>query len=198
MFPRLSCTVIYVHLRFRVMLRNSPFKMPKIGLYIGKHKFYTPYFEPMGFHRSLISFRRLKLKSAEQRKEFEERYPHLKDNNQAKFSNLPMVRRNNSKILFNRFYFSWGVPIKFVKVGLGWKTKWDSPRFEWSPSWQFWFFKWQIVFYYEIENPDKFWEMYLWWRYFSDCDIKKAEETWSWVDLNTGLSTWDKNLLKNE
>ena len=177
-------------------LKNSPFKMPKLKVYIGKIKFYTPYFEPRGFHRSLISFRRLKVRSEEEYSEYVSKYPHHAGSIKAIYSNLPMVRRNKSKIFLNRFYITWGSPIKFEKVHLGYKDKWDSPRFEWSPSCQFWFFKWQIVFHYEVENPDKFWEMYLWWKYYSDCDIEKAEKTWKWVDAKTDLSTWDKDLLK--
>lgn len=177
-------------------LKDSPFKIPKLKVYIGKIKFYTPYFEPRGFHRSLISFRRLKLRSKEQYEEYVKRYQFKKDTDDAKYLNLPMVKRSKSKILFNRFYITWGNPIKFERVKLGWKTKFGTPRFEWSPSCQFWFFKWQVVFYYQIENPDKFWEMYLWWKYFSDCDIEKAEKTWGWVDAETEVSTWDKSLLK--
>ena len=27
-------------------------------------------------------------------------------------------------------------------------------------------------------------------------DIKKAEESWGWIDSKTKLSTWDKNYIK--
>lgn len=179
------------------MLKNSPFKIPKLKVYIGKIKFYTPYFEPRGFHRSLISFRRLKLRSERDYENYITQYTHLKGTDKAKYSNLPMVRRNKSKILFNCLLVSWGSPIKFHKVHLGWKEKFGSIQYEWSPSCQFWFFKWQIVFYYEVVNPEKFWEMYLWWKYYSDCDIEKAEKTWGWVDAETGISTWDRTMLKD-
>lgn len=178
------------------MLKNSPFKMPKLKLYIGKIKFYTPYFEPVGFKSSIISIRKLELRNEEQHNEYVKRYPFKKDSLEARYLNLPMVKRSKSKILFNRYYVSWGSPIKFVKLKLGWKEKWCLPVFEWSPSYQLWFFKWQVVFYYEIENHELFWEMYLWWKYFSDCDIEKAENTWQWINSETKLSTWDKNFLK--
>ena len=45
--------------------------------------------------------------------------------------------------LFNR-EFSYGWPIKVVNYDLGWKDKYGSPRFEWSPSFQIWFFNWQF------------------------------------------------------
>lgn len=179
------------------MLKNSPFKVPKLKVYIGKHKFYAPYFEPSGFKKWVFSFRWLKLRNIEEVENHRLKYPHLPIPNRIKYSNFPMVDRSSSRVFFNRLYISWGSPIKVINLKLGWKDKFNSPRFEVSPSYQIWFFKWQIVFYREIKNTDLFWEMYLWWRYYSDCDIEKAEKTWGWVDGQTKLSTWDKSLLKS-
>lgn len=37
--------------------------------------------------------------------------------------------------------------------------------------------------------------MYLWWKYYSDEDIVKAEKTWPWS--SEGKSTWDRSMLKD-
>ena len=47
------------------------------------------------------------------------------------------------------------------------------------------------------DNDGKYWEMYLWWKYYSDEDIIKAEKTWPWCNIETKKSTWDKNMLKD-
>jgi hypothetical protein len=39
--------------------------------------------------------------------------------------------------------------------------------------------------------------MFLWWKYYSNEDLEKAESTWGWVDSKTNQSTWDKSVIKN-
>src|SRR5690349_21002029 len=78
----------------------SPFKRPKIRLYIGEIVIGTPYFLPRRW-----------------------------------------VKSKEKPGYWN------AVPKKigFDFVGLGWKTKYDSYRFEWAPVWSFVFIKWQIA-----------------------------------------------------
>lgn len=144
------------------------FKPPKKQFYLGKNRYGTPYFDPWGFDRNIISI----------------------------YKRMPMVQRRKHIKLFNRYIF-YGWPIKAGTVCLGWKVKWDTPRFEWSPMFYFNFFKWQFVIIWKApgENGDLYWEMVLWYLNYSDKDIKKAEETWSWVNYETEKSTWDKNYL---
>jgi hypothetical protein len=98
--------------------------------------------------------------------------------------------------LFNK-EFSYGWPIMIVKYDLGWKDKYETPRFEWSPSFQIWFFKWQFCIWWiaPTKDSDNYWEMVLWYLNYSNKDINKARDTWGWTDYNTKLSTWNENCL---
>lgn len=177
------------------------FKPPKKRYYIGKIRYGTPYMNPIWFHPTIFSIRKLKLKTEEELKGYQERYPYLKRDAYMLYSNMPMVRRNKeffATSLKNTYYITVGWPISIKSIELGWKTKWgDDPRFEWGPSFQIYFFKWQFCIFYEApdKDDDKYYEMILRWLYFSDKDIIKAEDTWGWVDCNTKKSTWNKDYL---
>lgn len=181
------------------------FKLPVKTYYLGKIRYYTPYFEPSNFNSKILFIRKLKLKSPENLEEYLKKYPHFKkDMKSVMFENLPLVRRNKNwtfKIFNTWWHIQIGWPIAISKSGLGWKDKFDSPRHEWNPFWQFWFFKWQFVINWNAPNDnnfdynDKYWEMILWYLKYSDKDIKKAEETWPWVNYNTKKSTWNKDYL---
>ena len=56
----------------------------------------------------------------------------------------------------------------FDFVSLGWKTKWDSYRFEWSPMWSFVFFKWQIAITFVAPHQDHYWECWLYYTRETD------------------------------
>jgi hypothetical protein len=146
------------------------FKLPVRKYYLGKIEHGTPYFYPWNFNRTILTIR----------------------NERPKF-----LRCNYFK-LFNK-EISYGWPIKIVKYDLGWKDKWESPRFEWCPSFQIWFFKWQFCMWWvapgEDKNNDRYWEQVLWYLNYSDRDINKTEKTWGWIDYDTKLSTWNKNYL---
>ena len=89
------------------------------------------------------------------------------------------------------------MPFKIHNGHLGWKDKFDTPRFEWSPSFQIYFFNWQFCIHWTapIEDQDTYWEMVLWYLKYSDKNITKAEQTWGWKNYNTKESTWNKNCL---
>lgn len=53
--------------------------------------------------------------------------------------------------------------IGFDFVGLGWKTKYDDYRFEWSPVWSFVFFKWQIAIKFIAPEMHNYWECWLYY-----------------------------------
>lgn len=176
------------------------FKLPKKKYYLGKIAYGTPYFYPWNFHSTIISFRKLKLKSEEEKNKYAERYPHLKNEDTAKFSNLPMARRRKEwiKRIFGNYYLiQIGWPISISTIELGWKYKFDSIRYEWYPSFQIYFFIWQFVISWRSPdgNDDRYYEQILHYLKKDNKDIKVAEETWEWIDCETKKSTWNKDYL---
>ena len=144
------------------------FKLPIKRYYLGKIAHGCPYFDPWNFNSTILTIRKKR----------------------------PQYLRCKYFRLFG-FEISYGWPIKTVRYDLGWKDKFNSPRFEWSPSFQIWFFRWQFCVWWVSPNgdEDEYWEMVLWYLNYSDKDINKAKETWGWVDCNTKLSTWDEKYL---
>jgi len=177
------------------------FVPPKKRYYIGKIAHGTPYFNPWNFVSTIIAFRRLKLKTPEQLAEYKAKYPHAgTKNNNYLFTNMPMVHRAKEwtfQLFDNWYWVQIGWPIYIYWHNLGWKDKWGSPRYEWSPAFYIFFFKWQFCIWWgapDREN-DKYYEMILWYLKYSENDIIKAEKTWGWVDYETKKSTWNKKYL---
>jgi len=77
--------------------------------------------------------------------------------------------------------------IGFDFVSLGWKTKYESYRFEWSPMISFVFFKWQIAVTFVAPHPDHYWESWLYYTRETTGSIedrvaqcrKEAPQIWS-------------------
>lgn len=182
-------------------IQESPFVYPKKKYYLGKIKHYCPYFLPMNFNSNIINTRKLKLASKEEYEELNKKRPWNKEQN--RFTNLPLNRRNKDWIikLFSTYYFiTISYPFCIHWLELGWKDKWNSPRHEWNPAFYIFFFKWQLCIHWcapEEDFTERYWEMLLWWLYYSDKDIKKAEESWGWVDTENRKSTWNNKYLKN-
>lgn len=186
------------------------FVPPNKRYYFGKLKHGSPYFYPRNYMSSIIRIRKLKLKTLKEQQKYFKEYTHLIYKKDSKFSNLPFVRRNKEwiiKIFRNYYLIQIGWPFAIVNYGLGWKDKYDTPRFEWTPSFQILFFGIQFCIWWNapifdneehIDN-DLYYEMILWYLYYSDKNIKKAKETWGWIDGETKLSTWnDEYLIKNK
>lgn len=180
------------------------FKPPQKKYYFGRLRFGTPYFWPRNFCSTIFSIRKLREKTQEQINKEKEDYPHK--HTIEKFSNLPMVRRNKEYIfkLFGNYYFlSYGWPFAIHINTLGWKDKFSSPRYEWSPAFKIYFFGLQFCIFYiapKIEGEercqDTYWEMILWYLHYCDKDIKKAQESWRWVNHDTKKSTWNTKYLE--
>lgn len=178
------------------------FKPPKKYYYIGKLRHGAPYFYPIGFVSSIIYIRKLHL-TAEVEKTLL-KYPETFIKEKEKFENLPMVRRSWNRI-FNKFNDYWyveiGYPIMVHKTELGWKDKYESPRYEWSPSFNIFFFKWQFCIWWNApkgctnNDTDRYYEQILWYVYYAHRDIVKAKETWPWSNYKTKVSTWDDKYL---
>jgi hypothetical protein len=143
------------------------FKPPKKKYYIGKLNYGNPYFYPWNFNSTILIIKKEK----------------------------PKYLRCNSFKLFG-YNISYGSPIWITWYGLGWKDKYNSPRYEWSPSFQIYFFNWQFCIFWNApnDNNDTYYEMVLWYLYYSDKNIVKAEKNWGWINMD-GESTWDKNYL---
>ena len=176
------------------------FKPPVKKHYLGKIRYGCPYFHPLYFNDSIISIRKLKLRTKEQYIAYIKDKPWLKSKLDSKFSNLPMIRRSKDwviKVFGDYYWVEIGWPIMIHWVQLGWKWKYDSIRFEWIPSFQIYVFKWQFCIFWKAPdgNDDLYYEMILHYLKSANKDIKLAEDTWGWVDMKTKISTWNKDYL---
>lgn len=175
------------------------FKAPKKRYYIGKIVHGAPYFYPIGFVSTILKFRLLKLRDNDDMEKMVKDRPWIKKKD-IMFSNMPMARRSKDWIfnIFNNWYWlQLGWPIYIYWHGLGWKDKFDSPRFEWTPAFYIFFFNYQFCTHWcsPDGDNDKYYEMILWWKNYSNKDIVKAKKTWGWVDFQTKKSTWNDNFL---
>lgn len=155
------------------------FKKPKKITYFGKVKHGTPYFYPWNYCGTIFKTRVID-------KNYTGKY----------YGRCKKIFDFN--ILNKRVEIYIGYPIKILNQNIGWKDKWDSPRFEWSPAFHIFFFGLQYFTYLKApvnNRQDNYWEMILWWKYYCDKDINKAEKTWGWVDGSTKKSTWNKECL---
>jgi hypothetical protein len=96
----------------------------------------------------------------------------------------------------------------FDFVSMGWKTKWDSYRFEWSPVWSFVFFKWQMAITFVAPEQSHYWECWLYYTNNTDkklstkerIEIARKEYPCNWTISTGGERTsicyWDVVLKK--
>ena len=98
--------------------------------------------------------------------------------------------------------------IQIVIHDVGWKDKYDTPRFECSPYIWIHIFKWDLIWCWSLplhqkHREDEYWEQALWYLYYNKTisqglnnypDIKVAKESWLWQDMN-GNSTWTDEFL---
>jgi hypothetical protein len=148
---------------------NSPFKRPKLNLYIGKVAIGTPYFFPRKWVKGtpkLINEAVIKYIQKE------ENYNKLNPNYARKI-------KSYNELYEEKKNYSYAVPKKigFDFIGLGWKLKWDDTdyRFEWSPVWSFVFFKWQIAITFNTPEPSNYWEAWLYYQKNTDKTKSKLE-----------------------
>lgn len=147
---------------------------PKNKYYFGKIVHGCPYFMPWNFNRNIVSIRK---------------------------NSIPMVRRAKDwvfNIFGNQYWIQIGWPIKITWHGLGWKDKFNTPRFEYAPGFYIYFFHWQFCMWKVSPNGDndKYYEQKLWLDMYCNNDYNKAKETWPWVDGRTKESTWDDNFFE--
>ena len=68
--------------------------------------------------------------------------------------------------------------IGFDFISLGWKTKFDSYRFEYAPVWSFVFFKWQMSVTFVAPEMDHYGECWLYYYYHTDRTKTTNERLW--------------------
>jgi hypothetical protein len=144
------------------------FKLPVKKFYFGKILYGNPYYTPWNFNSFVLTIRKEK----------------------------PKFLRCNHFKLFG-FDISYGWPIIISTYELGWKDKYGTPRFEWSPAFQLYFFKWQVCVWdaSPFKDEELYWEMILWYMNYSNNDLDKAKKTWGWRDSKTKKSTWNDEFL---
>lgn len=156
------------------------FISPVKKTYFGKVKHGCPYFYPWNYCGSIFRIRIIN-------KDYSGKY----------YSRIKKLFRFN--FVNKRIELYIGSPVVIKIQHLGWKDKWNTPRFEWAPALHIYFFGLQYYSY--LTSPinnysDTYWEMILWWMNYCDRDIKKAEDTWGWVSHPSGESTWNNKYLK--
>jgi hypothetical protein len=159
-------------------IRNSPFIKYAKRFYLGRLRYGAPYFYPRNYCSTIFTG--------------------------GKIENKPQfirIKHLSFKIFNKSYWVGIGTPIIVRYISLGWKDKYGTPRCEWQPFLTIYFFNFQFVCFFISPNKeelfdDVYWEMFLWWKCYSNRDIKKAEETWQWSNFNTGISTWNKEYLK--
>ena len=184
-------------MKIRTLLKSidKVFVKPKISFYLGKLHYGTPYFYPRNFNKNIISIHRLQKRTDEELLKVNKYV-----NDKERIYKLPMVRRSKYWIIeiFRCAYFiAIGWPIKFVTINLGWKDKFGSPRYEWSPSFQIYFFHWQFCVFWNAPDGDNdlYYEMVIWYLNYSKKDIHVARNTWGWMNGEILESTWNDNYL---
>lgn len=94
-------------------------------------------------------------------------------------------------------------PITIYSRGIFWKDKYNTPRYEDMPTIWIHLFGLDLIWCWRAPVPnnelDDYWEQVLWFIYYSDCNIKKAEQTWPWRTINSfedeGISSWNNFYL---
>lgn len=137
----------------------SPFKRPKIRLYLGKIAYGTPYFYP----RKWVKFTR--------NDAIKKAVEDTQNRSLVKYGLNPL------DLIDSYMGYSKPVPKKigFDFVSLGWKTKWTDIdyRFEWGPMWSFVFFKWQFCVFFVVPVKDHYWTS---WLYYTNNTHGTSEE----------------------
>ena len=138
----------------------SPFKFFLPKLYIGKTKISTPVFLPRKWVKATPERAH---KAVEDYIKREENYNKLNPDYARKI-------RPYDEVFAEKMKYSYAVPLKvgFSFCGLGWKTKYDSIRFEYNPVWSAVCFGYQIALIFRPEHDMRYWESYLFYSKATD------------------------------
>lgn len=111
-----------------------------------------------------------------------------------------------------KLYFKWGkywdpilwCPkpsyIHIVSRDVGWKDKYNTPRYEGPPYVWIYLFGLNIIWYWDLPlhnwtKTDDYWEQALWYLFYNKGDIESAKNGWPWEDYKTKESTWSDEFL---
>jgi hypothetical protein len=132
----------------------------------------------------------------------------------------PFKTMNKLKGVFKplKCHFSTRIPIlwcskpSYIQItarDVGWKDKYNTPRYEEPPYIWIHLFGFDLIWYWSLNKNsfiDDYWEQALWYLYYYNtysqglldkANIEKARESWPWQDYETKKSTWnDKFLVK--
>jgi hypothetical protein len=156
------------------------FVKPKITAYLGLVQNGTPYYYPRNWVSTIIKISSTK---------------PFADGNIERFKQYSMAWKTFRFTFLNRWWcIQIGTPIVLKRLELGWKEKYGTPRFEWLPSIQLYFFMFEFSMF--LGNDD-YWEQLLWVKYFSDGDVDKGRESWKWIDGISKESTWYEGYISH-
>ncbi len=135
----------------------SPFKPLKLKFYFGKITRGVPYFYPRVWRKYTLQ--------------------DCIEKATESINNPNLVKKSFEEWVEYYKNYSKAVPKKvgFDFVSLGWKTKYDDYRFEWSPIWSFVCFGYQITLTFVADEPDAYWESFLFY-YYDTGKSKSAKE----------------------
>lgn len=101
--------------------------------------------------------------------------------------------------VFGDYLYRHRPKVYFQCMGLGWKSKYDSYRFEWAPFILFKFFSWQIRFVVgplDVPSPDIYWESILEFTDKTDKrSFKEIIDSHVWRDNDKKLDIFYYDLL---
>jgi len=138
----------------------SPFIPFKLKWYIGKTAVGVPYFLPRKWVKATHEMaHKAALEEIQRFEDWNKRNPNYVRNIR------PYEDYYNEKL---RYRFPVPLKVGFSYCGLGWKTKWDDYRFEYSPTLSFVFFGYQIAITVFVPNPDAYWEAWLYYERDTD------------------------------
>ena len=88
---------------------------------------------------------------------------------------VPLFLPRNMKLNKETRYYEFSEKkVGFSFCGMGWKTKYDSFRWEYNPVWSFVAFGYQIALIFRPENDCHYWECWIAYEY--DTDKSKSQK----------------------
>lgn len=175
------------HLQYRysfLKIFNSPFVTPRFKFYFGEIRHGTPYFLPRKWIKcNLEDANTAWNKLSEASKLAYDKNEGGKNNWLQKY-----IRSYNKAIDIKHFGFQF--------ISLGWKTKWDDCRFEWSPMLSIVLFGKQLCIWIipKGDTLSQYWEGWLYYNYRTNPELTVEERlvelfnqyTCTWISYKQG------------
>lgn len=162
-----------------IKVLNSPFKSFRLKFYLGKIAIGVPYFYP----RSWVKLNK---------KEKIEKAKKLMESSALNFKQALKLQERTHKCVAKKWF-----GIDYLK--LGWKTKWSDTdyRFEYAPMLSIIFLKIQFCIFVVVDNPDNYWESWLYYENNTDKSKSKKERLQQCIiDFPQIWKVWENNEKK--